>query len=87
MSTDYYIACTNCRECIHVAQDGLSGFTFYSGEPQCMRALGEFLAGHNLRPEHEITLLSEHRLDDDDEDRPYEEMEWTPSHLLPKEPK
>jgi hypothetical protein len=83
MSTDYYLACKTCRECIHIAQDGLSGFTFYSGEPDCMRKLGEFLGGHNIGSEHQITLISEHYLDDDAEDRPYEEMRWTPRHMLP----
>lgn len=86
MSTDYYLACRKCRECVHIAQDGLSGFTFYSGEPDCMRKLGEFLGGHNLGSEHDITLISEHYLDDDAEDRPYEELKWTPKHLMGESP-
>jgi hypothetical protein len=48
MSVDFYFACDACKAAIHVAQDGLSGFTFYSGEPECMKALGVFLRAHRL---------------------------------------
>lgn len=46
MSTDYYLACHNHQEKIHVAQDGFSGWSFYSGEPKCMDALRDFLDRH-----------------------------------------
>lgn len=46
MSVDYYMICDGCKKAIHVAQDGLSGFTFYSGEPDCMKKLAAFLDEH-----------------------------------------
>ena len=69
MSTDYYMACEVCQECYHVAQDGMSGFSFYSGEPRCMKGIGQFLAKHVLcgKP---VLLLSEHRAED------YKIVDW-----------
>lgn len=46
MSVEYDLVCEDCKETVWVAQDGLSGYTFYSGEPDTMRALGEFLYKH-----------------------------------------
>lgn len=68
MSVDYYLACNKCRKCYHVAQDGMSGFTFYSGEPRCMKGLGPFLAEHVLCGAP--VVLAEHHLDD------YDRVEW-----------
>lgn len=65
MSVDYYMACGKCMQCIHVAQDGLSGFTFYSGEPDCMQQLGEWLGEHVLCSA--ILFLPEHQVEDMDE--------------------
>jgi hypothetical protein len=48
MSVDYYLACEKCMKCYHVAQDGFSGFGFYSKEPRCMKGIGPFLAEHVL---------------------------------------
>ena len=48
MSTDIYMACDKCKSAIHVGQTGLSGFAFYSGEPECMAALGKWLQEHYL---------------------------------------
>lgn len=62
MSVDHYMACMHCRECIHIAQDGLSGFTFYSGEPDCMQQLGEFLSEHSLCGD--VHMLTESAVED-----------------------
>lgn len=48
MSVDYYMACGKCMKALHVAQDGLGGFTFYSEQPDTMKLLGEFLEAHSL---------------------------------------
>jgi hypothetical protein len=71
MSVDYYFACGHCKAAIHVAQDGLSGFTFYRGEPDCMRALGDFLRAHRLC-EGRIEFLPEHHVED------FEDADWKP---------
>lgn len=62
MSTDFYMV--SDTEAIHIAQVGLSGFTFYYGEPVCMREYKNFLQrnmGKALRflPEHEVHDLIE----------------------------
>jgi hypothetical protein len=48
MSTDIYMACDKCKSAIWVGQTGMSGFTFYSGEPKCMKALGDWMRNHYL---------------------------------------
>ena len=70
MSVDFYFACGKCNQCIHVAQDGLSGFSFYSRVPNCMHELGEFLHEHSLC--NSILFLPEHQVEDMDE------REWRP---------
>lgn len=75
MSTCYYLTCHDCKQYLNVAQDGLSGFTFYSGEPRCMQAMRDFLAGHALMDRHHLELLSEHQLEGD-EFMIYIEIEW-----------
>lgn len=75
MSTDYYMACGKCRESIHVAQDGMGGFTFYSGEPECMKALQHFLSVHTACG-GKIEWIKEHVALDGD----YKPVEWRPSH-------
>lgn len=72
MSVDYYMACGKCMQCIHVAQDGLGGWTFYSGEPDCMQELGEFLGEHSGC--YSVLFLPEYRVED------MEERMWRPSH-------
>lgn len=69
MSVDYYFACLACGSCIHVAQDGLSGWAFYSAEADCMKQLGQWLGRHSLSP-CSVTLLPEHLVED------YEQFEW-----------
>lgn len=59
MSVDYYMACQQCGKALHVAQDGLSGFTFYSGQPDTMKLLGEFLRDHRLCGTGSIQLIPE----------------------------
>jgi hypothetical protein len=75
MSVDYYMACTGCHESIHVAQDGMSGFSFYSGEPECMKALNHFLSVHTVcNSGGKIVWINEHQ----ESDREYKQVEWTP---------
>jgi hypothetical protein len=64
MSTDYYMTCGKCMDALHVAQDGLGGFTFYRGDPDCMKALGSFLERHALC--NSIMFLTEHVVDSAD---------------------
>lgn len=65
MSVDYYFACGKHMECIHVAQDGLGGFSFYRNEPNCIEELGGWLEEHALcasilfLPEHQVEDMSE----------------------------
>lgn len=66
MSCDWYMQCGVCQKAIHVAQDGLSGFAFYTGEPECMKALGVFLREHRLCPGR-IQFLPEQDVIDDSE--------------------
>lgn len=73
MSVDYYFACGKCKQCVQIAQDGLSGFTFYSGEPNCMQELGKFLREHALCSN--ILFLTEYQVEDMDE------REWRAKHL------
>lgn len=48
MSVDYYLLCSKCNNGIDIASDGLSGFKFYSGEPDCMEKTKAFLETHVL---------------------------------------
>jgi hypothetical protein len=73
VSSDYYFACGKHMECIHVAQDGLGGFSFYSGEPNCMEELGQWLDEHLHC--NSILFLPEHRVED------MVERCWRPRHF------
>lgn len=73
MSVDYYLACDKCKEAIHVAQDGMGGFSFYSKEPDCLYHLDRFLQLHVLCG-GKVTLVNENLVIDDD----YNEVHWTP---------
>lgn len=64
MSCDLYMGCAKCKSAIHIAQTGLSGFTFYSGEPRCMAALGRWLREHYLCETHP-QLMTEWAVDED----------------------
>lgn len=75
MSTLYYMACHQCKKSIWVAQDGFSGFSFYSGEPDCMRAFKDFLLEHQ---QHPLELVPEHK-QEDLEDAGYVEIKWPPA--------
>lgn len=66
MSTDYYFACRKCKEAIQVGSWGLGGFQFYRAEPGCMKALHKLLEDHTIG-EHDIRLVTEHVIYDDDE--------------------
>lgn len=68
MSVNYYVACKKCQKCYHVGQDGLSGFSFYSGEPRCMKGLWPFLSDHVLCGI--LIICSEYRVEE------YEEVPW-----------
>ncbi len=80
MSTDYYLVSES--EAIHVAQDGLSGFSFYSKEKDCMKKLTDFLERHKNKG---IQFLDEHATFDRIEDGHAREIEWIPNHLAGKE--
>lgn len=72
MSVDYYLACRTCKESIHIAQDGLSGFTFYRGEPDCMLKLALFLEDHTVG-DHDVRYINEHKEIDGD----YKQRGWS----------
>lgn len=48
MSTDYYMTCDGCKEAIDIASWGISGFSFYHGNREAMKALTQFLERHTL---------------------------------------
>lgn len=73
MSTNYYMACEKCQECYWVAQDGMSGFAFYSGEPRCMAGMNDFLSKHVLCGGTGLRLMSEHRVED------FKDVDWPPT--------
>lgn len=65
MSVDYYIGCAHCKKALHVAQDGMSGFTFYRGQEDTMKLLGALLSDHTGCGM--VMLLSESDIDEDDD--------------------
>jgi hypothetical protein len=76
MSVNFYLVCHQCRQKIHVAQDGFSGWSFYSGEPGCMRKLSDWFSDHAIDSEksvHRFVLHSEHVVSSED----YEELPWS----------
>ena len=72
MSVDYYMVCHECKQAIHVAQDGMSGWAFYRGHPDCMKKLGDFLEAHKFHPD-KIALAPEQYFED------YKEVDWDAS--------
>jgi hypothetical protein len=80
MSVDYYIACHECRKIIHVAQDGMSGFSFYSGEPGCMKALRDMLDDGCKFHLDKLAFVREQGPEWDD----YAEIEWPNREQLEK---
>lgn len=81
MSTDIYLVCDDSKEYIHIAQLGMSGFSFYSGEKDCMRALKDWLEGYMFSEgwhDKRLRISTEHYDDLDG----YKEIVWTPNHLL-----
>ncbi len=46
MSVCFNINCHDCQESLWVAQEGLSGSTFYRGDKDTMKSLGEFFFEH-----------------------------------------
>lgn len=78
MSVDYYLVCHACQQKIHVAQDGLSGWTFYSGERDCMAKLSAWLEDHTLdKATHRLVLHNEDAVSSAE----YPRIHWTPNHL------
>lgn len=69
MSVEYYLACHKCQQVLHVAQTGMSGFTFYRGEPDCMKQLGVFIEDHEGHP---IQIV----LEQGNEDETYAHIDW-----------
>jgi len=74
MSTDYYFACHDCKKAIHVAQIGMSGFSFYSGEKDCMDKLRAFMEAHVMSECNgkSFAIVSEQSYEADF----YEEIDW-----------
>lgn len=72
MSTTYYIACKKCKVAVSVGSWGLSGFQFYRGHPDCMLKLHKLMEEHTIG-EHDIGVITEHDLYDDDA---WQELEW-----------
>lgn len=68
VSTDIYMTCEVCKEAIWIAQEGLGGFTFYSGEPNCMKALSKFIMLHYLHKN--IAIKCEQDVEE------HNEIEW-----------
>ena len=74
MSVDFYLVCHTCKKMLHVAQDGLGGWSFYSREPKCMQALGSFMESHSIdNTDHKFELLNEYRVEQLED---YEEIRW-----------
>ncbi len=60
MSVEFFLVCHDCKTKIHIGQDGLSGFTYYSGEAGCQASLKEFFADHAIGgTEHKLGLAME----------------------------
>jgi hypothetical protein len=72
VSVDLYICCHNCKTKLWIAQDGLSGFTFYRGDEPVMKALGKFFEDHSLgdTANHRMGLINEDQHDDYTEVKP-----------------
>lgn len=66
MSTDYYLACKKCKAALQVASWGLGGFQFYRNDQKVMVALHKLLEEHTVG-DHDIGLITEHVLYDDDD--------------------
>ncbi len=74
MSTDYFLSCEKCREAYHIGQDGWKFFTFYSGEKRCMAGIGDFIGRHVNNEGCRLVVLSEHRIDADQQEWAF--VEW-----------
>lgn len=70
MSTDYHIACKDCKKTLWIAQSGGSGITLYSGEPETMKLLADFLGEH----EHHELIFEDWQYHDDFEEIEGEEI-------------
>lgn len=69
MSTELSLCCHQCRVKIWIAQEGLSGETFYSSEPRVMAALKTFLFAHR---DHPLVFA------DDQQYEAYDDLAWQP---------
>ena len=61
MSQCYHIACIDCRETLWIAQAGIGGKSFYSGEARTMVLLKEFLFRHEG---HHLVFRPDEHFDD-----------------------
>lgn len=71
MSTSFFLVCHETKKAIHIASDGFSGWSFYSGEPECMNALRDFMEEHRRK---QLEFMDEGRFFDLDG---YLEYEWS----------
>lgn len=69
MSVCIYLACKPCRKCVWIGQDGLSGFTFYRGHPECLIGVGTFMREH-ITCDGNMEVMTEHAAED------FENVEW-----------
>lgn len=69
MSRELVLTCTQCKEYIWIAQEGLSGRTLYYGMSEVMKALRDFLFTHE---QHPLIFQDSDRVtpDDMDDDAP-----------------
>lgn len=63
MSEAYSIGCKTCKVMLWVGQDGMSGQTFYCGQPETMTSLGVFLFQH-VGEAHSLTFDMDQKLGD-----------------------
>jgi len=75
MSINYYLVCHDCRKRIHIAQDGLAGWSFYRNSTDCMSKLGAWLDEHAVNSwDHAFHLLNEN--DQSLQDYDYADIRW-----------
>lgn len=77
MSTDFYMACHDCKKLIWIAQEGFSGRTLYYGMPHVMKPFRDFLFEH---AGHQLDFVREQVHED------YEEVAWWPEEPSLVEP-
>ena len=73
MSTDFYLACHDCKKIFDIGSQSISGWKFYSGEKECMDVLREFVEYHTFNTGHKLEIVPEQSIADEE----YEHIEWS----------